>query len=242
MRHTALSGCNIVATAFIQIPRQRKYFPEGLHQFEAEEEKKKEKKDFFSAFTECLFTQTQFLPIMTKFISWQRHHIHQTSIIQPVHRCTELNKGGGRKTIMFLSCKLCLLIALLLGWLLMDITFHAIPQAAVWSSPFWNERLCDAPLKLVQRGIIHHLRRCQRGAAASPCLPVTMGLQAEAPSATSQCCALHPATMIAPPPRFPSIWNNHGSSYSRSYFKGPPPCIHPVLTQKDLQQKFLLRM
>lgn len=90
-----------------------------------------------------------------------------------------------RKTIMFLSSKLCLLIALPLGWLLMDITFYAVPQATVWSSVFWNEQLCDAPLKLVQCSIIHHLQHCQRVAPMSQCLPVTIGLQ-ELLSANSQ--------------------------------------------------------
>lgn len=137
---------------------------------------------------------------------------------------------------MFLSSKLCLLIALLLGWLLMDITFHAVPQAAVWSSAFWNERLCDAPLKLVQHGIIHHLRHCQRGAAASPCLPVTMGLQAESLSATSQCCALHWATDIALPSHFTYIWNNCATvaAILEAILKILPPWIYPVLTPKDL--------
>lgn len=133
---------------------------------------------------------------------WYSSNEHHSSSSLPLLSWTE----EGRKTIMFLSSKLCLLIALLLGWLLMDITFHAIPQAAVWSSAFWNERLCDAPLKLVQHDIIHHLRQCQRGAAASPRLPVTVGLQGEGLSATSQRCALHWAAEVALPPLFTNSW------------------------------------
>lgn len=45
--------------------------------------------------------------------------------------CSSLNRGGGEKTIMSRSSKLCLLIALLLDWLLMDITFCAVSQATV---------------------------------------------------------------------------------------------------------------
>lgn len=84
----------------------------------------------------------------------------------------------------------------------MDITFLAVPQAAVCSSAFWNEQLCDAPLKLVQHGIVHHLQHCQRGAAASPYLPVTMGLQGEVLSVTSWSYTLHPVTERALPPHF----------------------------------------
>lgn len=109
-------------------------------------------------------------------------HIIMTAVSYSSHHSvsSSSNRGRGEKTITFQSSKLCLLIALLLGWLLMDITFHAAPQAAVWNSAFWNEQLCDAPLKLVQHGTIHHLQHCQREAAASPCLPVTTGLQEEA--------------------------------------------------------------
>lgn len=143
---------------------------------------------------------------------------------------------------MFQSSKLCLLIALLLGWLLMDITFHAVPQAAVWSSAFWNEQLCDAPLKLVQQGIIHHLQHCQPGAAASPCLPVTMGLRGEALSVTSWCCTLYRAIEKALPPHFTHLKQlNHSGSYFGIYFKVLPPCIFPMSTPKYLLPKFLLR-
>lgn len=178
---------------------------------------------------------------MTKFLlSWQQYHIHQMSITQPVHCCVETNRGagGGRKTIMFLSSKLCLLIALLLGWLLMDITFHAVPQAAVWTSAFRNERLCDAPLKLVQHGIIHHPPHCQWGAAASPCLPVTMGLQGELLSATSRRCALHWATEIAF--HIHLKWLRHSVAVIlESILEVLPPHIYCAL--KDSLQTFLLR-
>lgn len=135
---------------------------------------------------------------------------------------------------MFLSSKLCLLIALLLGWLLMDITFHAVPQATVCCSAFWNERLCDAPLKLVQHGIIHLLWRCQRGAAASPRLPVTMGLQGDALSGTSQRCTLYSTTEIGTTFTLHIHLRqlNHSGSYFRSYFKVLPPCTYPVSTPK----------
>lgn len=150
-------------------------------------------KGLLLCFHKAVFLQTQFLPIMAKFIlSWQEHHIHQMNISRAVHRCREMHRGGG-ETIMFLSSKLCLLIALLLGWLLMDITFHAIPWVGVWSSAFWNERLCNALLKLVQRGFICHPRRCQRGAATLPCLPVAIRLQRELLSASSLCSAMHRA-------------------------------------------------
>lgn len=33
--------------------------------------------------------------------------------------------------------------------------------------PLWDERLCNSPLKVVQRGAIHHAERCRRGAATS---------------------------------------------------------------------------
>lgn len=147
-------------------------------------------------------------------------------------------QGRGRKTIMFLSSKLCLLIALLLGWLLMDITFCAVPQSSVWSSAFRNERLCDAPLKLVQHGIIHHLPHCQWGEAASPCLPVTMGLQGELLSATSRCCALHRATEIAFHIHLKRLKHSI-AVILESILEALPPCIYLVL--KDSQQKLLLR-
>lgn len=133
---------------------------------------------------------------MTKFIlSRQRYHIYQMSITQPVRGCRAMNEGG-RKTIMFLASKLCLLIALLLGWLLMDITFHAVPRAAERTRAFWNERLRDAALKLVQQGTIHHVQHCQQGAAASPCHTGVTGR-------LGVCCACSEI-----PLRFLCIWNS----------------------------------
>lgn len=45
------------------------------------------------------------------------------------------------------------------------------PRPLCEAGAFWNERSCDAPLKLVQRGIIHHVRHCQQGAAAVSASP-----------------------------------------------------------------------
>lgn len=125
------------------------------------------------------------VPIIATGTSYSSSERHSGSSSQ---KWDEMRTEG--ETIMFLSSKLCLLMALLLGWLLMDITFHAVPQATVWSSAFSNEQLCDAPLKLVQRSIIHHLQHCQRVTAMSPCLPVTIGLQ-ERLSPNSQCGAMY---------------------------------------------------
>lgn len=144
---------------------------------------------------------------MTRFtLSWQEYHIHQMSVTRAGHCCEVRQTEERKKTIMFLSSKLCLLIALLLGWLLMDITFRAVPQATVWSSAFWNERLCDALLKLVQRSVIHHRLHCQREAATSPCFPVTIGLHGELLSAISQCCSMHWAGEIAANLHFFRTW------------------------------------
>lgn len=67
-------------------------------------------------FPVCTTTKSPFSAVTTTFTWWQRqYHIHQMSV-------TQLNGGGG-KTIMSRRSKLCLLIAQLLGWLLMDIIF-----------------------------------------------------------------------------------------------------------------------
>lgn len=194
MKHRALLGHIIMAsTAFISIPRQKFFFFfTRLTSIWG-----RWKKEFFCFYKTSLHPNSirpndDKVYIIKTAVTYSSNEHHSASSSS---RWVEQRRE--RKTIMFLSSKLCLLIVLLLGWLLMDITFHAVPQAAVWSSAFWNERSCDAPLKLVQHGIIHHLRHCQRGAAASPCLPLTMGLQREALSATSQCFALHWATEIA---------------------------------------------
>lgn len=190
------------------------------------------KKGFFFCFYRTSFHPNSIPPnndqvhtIMTAASYSSDEHQSASSSLQWVEQRRE------RKTIMFLSSKLCLLIALLLGCLLMDITFHAVPQAAMWSSAFWNERLYDAPLKLVQHGIIHHQRHSQRGAAASPCLPVTMGLQRELLSATSQCCVLHWTTEIALLLHFKYIWNSRTTVVAilGAILKVLPPCIYPVL-------------
>jgi len=144
---------------------------------------------------------------------------------------------------MFLSSKLCLLIALLLGWLLMDITFHAVPQAAAWSTAFWNERLGDAPLKLVQRGIVHHPRHSQRGAAAaSPSLPVTMGLRGELAACNlTTLLFARVATEIAPAFTF-HVRIRQPAEPQRELFKELfqkycHPRIYPVITPERFAQE-----
>lgn len=159
--------------------------------------------------------------IIVTAVSYSSNEHHSASSLS---HCRVQRRG--RKTIMFLSSKLCLLIALLLGWLLMDITFHAVPQAAAWSSAFWNERSCDAPLKLVQHGTIHHLRHCQRGAAASPRLPVTVGLQGDALSVTLTVLSFALGHWESTTFTFHTHLKqlNHSGSYFRSYFRVLPPC------------------
>jgi hypothetical protein len=92
------------------------------------------------------------------------------SITQAVHCHAETNARRGWKTIMFPRSKLCLLIALS-AWLAVDGYFSPCRSPgrgpAFESAAFWNERLCDAPLKLVQRGVIHHLRLCRQSPPVS---------------------------------------------------------------------------
>lgn len=117
---------------------------------------------------------------------------------------------------MFLRSKLCLVMARSLGWLLMDITSRAVPQAAIWSSAFWNERLRDAPLKLVQRGIIHLLLHRQRGAPKSPCLPATTGLQGETLSTIAHRAALCVLSQRGPlRSRYLPIWKTFSNENNR---------------------------
>lgn len=94
------------------------------------------------------------------------------------------------------ASKLCLLIALLLGWLLMDITLHAVPQASESSIAFWNEQSRDVALKLVQRAIIHHVRCAASGSATVPTSASHNGVRTQ--NATLLCCTLHQDTKKRP--------------------------------------------
>ena len=137
MKCRAPPGHHIVATTFIHSWSQKES-SRGLEQYEAD----REKKEFF-CFYGASFHPNSILPnndqvhtVMTAASYSSNEHHSASSSSHWVEQRRE------RKTIMFLSSKLCLLIALLLGWLLMDITFHAVPQAAVWSSAFFEMSDC----------------------------------------------------------------------------------------------------